>query len=274
MRIAQVELPDASEYEKKCRRVDAAGLAGAGHEAFACEVAEAARSGAQLAHVYTGRVLSSRQAAGLRLPFVASAEVPRRRWPLRRPPEPRFVILPLPPPDGDPRLRHVPEAVEERYFAAPAGARPEGRRVGVFVRASVRNAIEQVQHRLHRTREDVEWLLLEAPPTPDDLAGVDLWIDPARGDDDLDGFVAEALVSRLPIVATRTAINVWRLEQGRSGVLVRPADPNEMTHAILAALFKPEVTAGRLEAARQTVARFRTRQRLRHLAQIYQLTTT
>jgi glycosyltransferase involved in cell wall biosynthesis len=108
------------------------------------------------------------------------------------------------------------------------------------------------------------------PLTPEDLASVDIWVDPAIDDNDLDGFVAEGLVVGLPVVATRTAINVLRLEQGRTGFLVPPRDPNEMTHAILSALFKTEVAESRQFAARQTVSKFRARQRLRILTRIYE----
>ena len=47
-------------------------------------------------------------------------------------------------------------------------------------------------------------------------------------------------------------------------------DPNELTHAILAALFKPEVAHSKMEAARQTLSKFRPRQRLRVLTHMYE----
>jgi glycosyltransferase involved in cell wall biosynthesis len=71
-------------------------------------------------------------------------------------------------------------------------------------------------------------------------------------------------------VASATPINVQRLEKGRTGFLVPPRDPNEMTHAILTALFKPEVARARSDAARQTVGKFRAGQRIRALTRIYE----
>ena len=65
-------------------------------------------------------------------------------------------------------------------------------------------------------------------------------------------------------------MNAWRLEQGRTGFLVPVGDPNEMTHAILTALFKVEVAESRQQAARQTVSKFRARQRLRILLRLYE----
>ena len=51
-------------------------------------------------------------------------------------------------------------------------------------------------------------------------------------------------------------------------LVVLPNDPNELTHAILAALFKPEVAQQKIEAARQTISKFHPRQRLRALQQM------
>jgi glycosyltransferase involved in cell wall biosynthesis len=77
-------------------------------------------------------------------------------------------------------------------------------------------------------------------------------------------------VSGKIVVASRTEVNAQRLEQGRTGLLVPPNDPNELTHAILAALFKPEVARSKIEAARQTAGKFRPRQRVRVLERIYE----
>ncbi|HEX9500630.1 MAG TPA: glycosyltransferase [Thermoanaerobaculia bacterium] len=166
----------------------------------------------------------------------------------------------------------LPEAVEERYFSpsveAGALARLHTFTLGSFNRRGVRKIIEVTMPRLHRTREDIEWLLFDEPPTPEDFAQLDAWIDPAIDDDDYDGFVAEALVAGKIVVASRTPINVKRLEKGRTGLLVPPGDANELTHAILAALFKPEVAQQKIEAARQTISKFHPRQRQRALTQL------
>jgi glycosyltransferase involved in cell wall biosynthesis len=72
------------------------------------------------------------------------------------------------------------------------------------------------------------------------------------------------------VIAARTPVNELRCEKGRTGLLVPPCDPNEWTHAILSALFKPEGARGRSEAARQTVSKYRLRHRLRILSQMYE----
>ena len=123
----------------------------------------------------------------------------------------------------------------------------------------MRNSVEQTMARIRRFRDDVDWQIFDQRPSPEDLGSVDLWVDPAAEENDFDGFTAEALVVGLPVVATRTPINNLRLEQGRTGFLVPPRDPNEMTHVILSALFKTEVADSRQFAARQTVPKFRAK---------------
>ena len=162
---------------------------------------------------------------------------------------------------------YIPEAVEEQYFAHTATS---GIAIGVFLRPSIREVLEQTRARLHRTRDDVEWRLFDRVPTPHDLAQVAVWLDPAVADNDFDGFVAEALAMGRIVVAARTPINVQRLEKGRIGFLAPQRDANEMTHAILTALFKLEVSRPRSDAARQTVSKFKPRQRVRALTELYE----
>lgn len=270
MRIAQIILPSASEYERKSQRADQFALS-ANHDIVVVPAADAAASGAQVAHVYARGELPLALFRRFPLPYVAAADVRKSRWPLGRAVAPAIVVSPLPPREPG-RERALPEAVEDAYFAAsrPVRQEPEGMTVGSFARPSVRNQVEQTLARIHRFRDDVSWLVFDRVPSPEDLAGVDVWVDPAIEEDDFDGFVAEALVVGLPVVASRTPINVGRLEEGRTGFLVPPRDPNEMTHAILTALFKREAAEGRQIAARQTVSKFRIRQRIRVLTHMYE----
>ena len=170
-------------------------------------------------------------------------------------------------------LINLPEAVGEEFWPSESGGfRPLSngprRKIGSFLRPSILPVIEGTLPRLHRTRDDIEWLLLDRIPSPDDFAQFDLWVDPAVGDEDFDGFVAEALVRGQAVVASRTPINIRRLEKGRTGILTPQNDPNELTHAILAALFKTELAQQKIEAARQTISKFHPRQRLRALTQL------
>jgi len=262
MRIAQIILPDASPYERKSQRADQAGLAER-HEVMVVSPEEARARGADVAHVYAAEALPASAFAGFPVPYVASAEVARSRWSWRKAVGPRVLLTP----------ENVPEAVEERYFEARglrAGSAGGDSIVGSFARPETRNMVEQTIARIHRFREDVRWMSFESPPTPDDLAGVDVWVDPAVRETDYCGFVAEALVIGLPVVAARTTLNAKRLEHGRTGWLVPTRDPNEMTHAILNILFKPEVAGSRIRAARETVSKFRARLRIRVLIDLYE----
>jgi glycosyltransferase involved in cell wall biosynthesis len=259
MRIVQIVMPGASEYERKCQRVDAEALA-AKHEVFLASIDEARAAKADVAHVYASDELPATDFAGFPTPYLSSVSIRKSRWPWRRAAEPAHVVTPL----GE-----LPEAVEERYWGS--SPREVSRNVvGSFARQSTRNMIEQTLTRIHRFRDDVSWKVFDRVPEPQDLMSVDIWVDPAIDDRDFDGFVAEAVVSGLPIVAARTPINEIRLEKGRTGALVPARDPNEMTHAILTALFKPEVARSRQNAARQTASKFRARQRLRVLSHLYE----
>jgi hypothetical protein len=266
MRVAQIVLPNASEYERKSQRADHAVLSER-HEVTVVPLESVADVDADLAHVYAGEELPAAAFIRFPLPYVSSAPLRSSRWSWRKPAAPRAIVSPL----GEEPL---PEVVEERYFVDAVPRDSAVKIVGSFDRPSVRNSVEQALARIARFRGDVEWQIHRAPPSPTELAALDLWVDPAVDESDFDGFVAEALVVGLPVVAARTPINVLRLEKGRTGFLTPPRDPNEMTHAILTALFKSEVAQGRQYSARQTVSKFRARQRLRILMRIYETLVT
>jgi glycosyltransferase involved in cell wall biosynthesis len=262
MRIAQVVLPDASAYERKSQRADRAALS-LRHDVMLVGRDEVADSGAEVVHVY-GAV--SYVAVPSRLPAKRRSFIGRLGFLRGNSEEPRTLLSPL----GE---QPLPEAVEEIWFEPqPARFAPDAKIIGSFARPEVRSMIDRTLSRIHRFRSDISWHLFEKEPAPEDLREVDAWIDPTVREDDFDGFVAEALVLGLPIVASRTPINVQRLEKGRTGFLLPVNDPNEMTHAILTALFKPEASASRQNAAKQTASKFRPRQRLRILERLYEQT--
>lgn len=269
MRIVQIVLPGASEYERKSQRADFGALS-PHHEVTTCSSADDVPSG-DVAHIYGPRDLPAGLLRGFPLPYLTNSAIRRTRFFNRAYRAALHTISPL---EGE-GTTTVPEAVEDSYWRAevqsPSGVR-EPRVAGVFgatCRPGVRNAVEQTAARLQRFRDDVIFHLFDSVPTPADLADVDIWVDPTPDSADFDGMVAEAIVCGLTVVASRTPINSRRLENGRIGFLVPPADPNELTHAILTALFKPEVGQARIDAARQTASKFRPRQRLRVLAQLY-----
>jgi hypothetical protein len=273
MRIVQLLLDSASQYERKSQRVDFAALKDE-HDVLVADAETFQPLGADVVHVYASAPLPPKLFRGLGVPYVSSAGMAGTRSPLdwllrRRPDEPAVVVSPL----ANDESGLVPEAVEDGYWErkdTPISSKDGRKRIGSYGRPSVRRSVEQTVARLHRFRDDVDWLITSDPPSPEVLSGVDLWVDPAVDDDDLDGFAAEALVVGTTVVATRTPIGKVRLEQGRTGLLVPPSDPNEMTHAILTTLFKSEGAESRNNAARQTASKYRARHRRRVLSRIYQ----
>jgi Glycosyl transferases group 1 len=264
MRIAQIIVPGASAYEQKSQRIDFEGLRDQ-HEVVVLAARDLRSERADIAHVYGPPEAQRSDFIGLRVPYVAPSGPRRHRIAFRRPAEPARIATPI----RDTAEAFLPEAVEDSYFDVQRAAtdRP---RIGSFVRPGVVNLIEQTLARIHRFREDVEWTIFDAPPTPAEMASVTAWVDPAITESDFDGFVAEAIAAGVAVVAARTPINAQRLEKGRTGFLVPLNDPNELTHAILAALFKPEAARERETAARQTASKFRVRQRLRALLALYE----
>jgi Glycosyl transferases group 1 len=272
MRIAQLLLPGASSYERKSQRLDFEALNGqaAGQAESMSYVGQPLRlsgllSGFDLAHVYGPRELPASLFIGFPIPYVASGVVRKPRFAFRSPVEPDYALAPVENDD----FTLLPEAVDDSYFDVRQNAQGSPV-IGSIDRPSVRNSVEQAMARIHRFRDDINWQLFTHQPTPAELAQLSAWIDPAVEADDFDGLTAEALVVGLPVVATRTPINMQRCEEGRTGVLVPARDPNELVHAILAALFKPEVANPKISAARQTASKFRIRQRLRVLGHIYE----
>jgi hypothetical protein len=215
--------------------------------------------GFDVAHVYGPRTLPRRP---IGVPYIASGTMSRRWWQTRLP-QPRFVVAPV---AGESHTL-LPEAVDESFFDLPMG---DANTIGVHVARSVENVVQQTMHRLARTRDDITWHLFDEPPSPAEMSEVKVWVDPAIDVHDYDGFTAEALAAGRIVVASRTPVNLQRSEKGRTALLVPPNDPNELTHAILAALFKSETGQQRAIAARQTISKFRPRQRLRVLAALYE----
>lgn len=261
MIIAQLLLPGASEYERKSQLIDVAALS-VEHEMRVGTVA-----GADIVHIYGAAALDPAAVRELTLPYVSNARAKVRRFAWRRVTEPIRVISPL----KETAEAFIPEAVDDRYFEALATHQPGARAtVGTFARPSIRNVVEQTATRIHRFRDDVDWLLFDAVPSIADLRAVDVWVDPATAEDDYDGFVAEALVAGTDVIASRTGINTQRLEKGRTGILAPMGDANELTHAILNSLFKRELQHNRITAAQQTASKFRMRHRARALIQLYE----
>ncbi len=274
MNLVQFVLPEASEYEKKCQRIDHEILSRTAGVSVSLEVAASVSAfaaslrnrPADLAHVYGD---ASRRTALLRMPMPWIST--------RNPPPPRFLFgrqnnqPTAAGPLTDPPL---PEAVEEHFFAVEgqSSSPKTGDRYTIgsygIGRPGVKSLIERTVSRLERFREDLDWKAFDRPPAREDLETLHLWVDPATSDEDYDGFTAEAIVGGMRVVASRTAINRQRLLNG-SGFAVPVNDPNELAHAILTALFKDEIAAERQQAAIAHSGRFHPSTRALALLGIY-----
>ncbi len=274
MKILQILLPGASLFEQKAQRIDLESLTASGHEVLVATMDEARSIPADLAHVYAPRALPTRPFVRFPIPYVSNGRLAPSRFSLRKPDPPRAIVSPVAR-AGDP-LTVVPEAVEAGYFQSiPVLQGEESRRVGVFTggRAGAQSMMERTGHRIARFRDDIEFITFSTPPLPDDFPGLHAWADLTTDEEDADGFTAEALASGVIVIAARTSLNQHRLEQGRTGFLVPLNDANETTHAILAALFKPEIAQQKSHAGQQTISKFKPRQRLRALLSLYESIT-
>ncbi|HEX6642160.1 MAG TPA: hypothetical protein VF215_13660, partial [Thermoanaerobaculia bacterium] len=139
MRIAQILLPGASEYERKSQRIDQSALAER-HEVIVRSLDTIFDANADVAHVYASGELPASAFVGFPIPYVSPIGFRPTRWRWRRPVPPRRIVSPL----GEEAL---PESVDERYFAmASAATRPRDSDVKIvasFDRPSVRNTVEQ-----------------------------------------------------------------------------------------------------------------------------------
>jgi hypothetical protein len=183
-------------------------------------------------------------------PYVASSSPPASRLPWRKVQPPAAL--------DDATLREgLPEAIAPEYFQQKDGRRNRPQlTVGSIDTPHARSMRELTLARIYRFREDIQWELFDAIPSVSELHSVHVWVDPAASPVERDGGTAEALASGLPVAATRTALNEIRLDRGMAGVLVPPRDANELAHAIVGLLFKPERAATRLEHAAQHARRF------------------
>lgn len=284
MLVAQVAVDPLSFFDSKSLRHDRATLEEAGSGLITYHITdqrvrsaqgelslerlphELKRHGADLVHIYGSPKGDRQWLRTIGRPYLSAFPVPPSRVPWGRVPAPAAIVTPLGPDS-------VPEAVDEEYFAEedspprPHGpfvigsAGPDRKGIDVMTRATMA--------RLGRFRDDVEWRVFETVPSPAELRELDLWIDPALDDLDFDGGTAEALCSRKTVVASRTELNRMRTDDGAAALLVPVGDPNEMTHAILLGLFKPELRKPRSQRLITIGSRFERSARAERLMKLY-----
>lgn len=277
MRVARLLLATRSHFDLKCFRVDSDGSHPAEEERWCLpgtldgglearpegEIARALRDFApDVLHVYgSGPVPHQLLSASGSAPWLADRSLEAARPLFGRRPRAQTRVL----------AERIAEPVADEYFAArPPRAASARRRVGSQRQSSrSESARDLADARIKRFRDDIDWFLFDTPPTADEMATLDLWVDLADEETDLDGMVGEALALGLPLVATRTAANRRRTADGRAAALCPSRDPNEMAHAIVTMLFKPERATPILTAAAGVRDQFRAEKRREALRLAY-----
>lgn len=276
MRVARVLLASFSGFDLKCFRIDRAAGAGASEASWALANAPAAgRSpiperqlvrelrafSPEIVHVYGTSAVPHTLITVAGVPWIADRRLEVRRPLLGRRPRARSKSL----------IDDVAEPVDDEFFAAASSTiRSERPTIGTLRRGSrTASSRELAAARIRRFRDDVEWLLFDTHPGPEAMAALSLWVDPTGDEEDLDGLVCEAIVLGVPVVATRTTANRRRTDDGRAAALCPTDDPNELAHAIVTMLFKPERSAPLCAVARTLRERFRPARRREALLAAY-----
>lgn len=104
--------------------------------------------------------------------------------------------------------------------------------------------------------EALAWLPGERADIPELMRAMDLFVLPSLGEG-ISNTILEAMSSGLPVVATRVGGNVELVEEGRTGKLVPPGEPEVLADTLLAYYRNPEMLRSHGKAARQEIeARF------------------
>lgn len=271
MRIAQIVASTLSALEAREQRLDLAALqplfpvlvltadprgrsTDAGRRPLEAILKE---SEATVAHLYGRSLLTRRLLGRIALPVVAPAAAPSPRLPWLRIRQPDAVLD-----DAT-----APPAVPPEYFQA-GSANKGATRVGVLARdEEAARAVAATRQRIERFREDIRWRIFQKVPDAPDMRLLGAWIDPVP--DRASGGIPEAMAAGVPVIAARTSFTVALLEDGKAGFLIPPGDPNELAHAILATLFKAEMTDPKRRRASELAERFRPERRAEMLIRIY-----
>jgi sugar transferase (PEP-CTERM/EpsH1 system associated) len=116
----------------------------------------------------------------------------------------------------------------------------------------LRAEIEELLRRENAT--DLVWLAGARDDVPRLMRGLDLFVLPSLAEG-VSNTLLEAMASGLPVVATRVGGNPELMEEGRSGMLVPPADPHAMAAAVREYCLNREMTRRQGVLARMIAGR-------------------
>lgn len=161
----------------------------------------------------------------------------------------------------------VLESVRDHYLDDVWQSGPRPAVIGSVAGVERSPLSHQAFARIMRTRDDVEWREYETVPEPHELDRLALWVDPSAG---ADGGSLEAIVRGLPTIASREPLHLRRSDDGAAARLVPPRDANELAHAVVNAIFRPETMEAPLLRARAIRHRFAPSQRAARLVTVYE----
>lgn len=212
-------------------------------------------SSVRLVHLY-GRAADPQLLKGLPVPWIGEPQKAAGPLPWRRIPAAAAVT------DDYGRF---PESVSREYLGMPAAPAPEWM-VASVAGPERSEMLERTLERISRFRGDVAWTEFSALPPAEELIRVRLWVDCGV---DADGGSLEALACGLPVIACRTNLTLARSAGGSAAWLVPPGDANELAHAIVNALFRPERMEHYVSAAQARRNNFDPASRAANLLALY-----
>ena len=273
MRLAQILLDDAPPRQRRLQALDRAALASRidvvtiplerRHTAIALRDALGSAR-AEVAHLYAPELFPGSLLEAIQIPVLASGTAQRSRLPWRKTKQPDAIL-------GRSPEGREPEAVDPGYFGISTGGTPTSFRIGCHAATrSARALADGTKHRIERFRDDIRWMYFRETPAPSEIGLLNVWVDAEPAGDGVENGVREALAAGRAVVAVATPANRETLEGGAAGFLVPPEDPNETAHAVLAALFKPELRDPRIARGRKLAEGWRPERRADRLLEIYQ----
>ena len=152
------------------------------------------------------------------------------------------------------RLQHVKDPVTlARAFVRALAIAPGAAariRLAIVGEGPQRKEIEGI---LAQARvPHLAWLPGERGDVPAILRGLDCFVLPSRAEG-ISNTILEAMASGLPVIATRVGGNFELVEDGVTGALVPPEDPEALAREIVACLRAPQLAAARGRAGRARV---------------------
>ena len=164
------------------------------------------------------------------------------------------------------RARRLPTCTRPSSFRAPFSRRSRF----PFSHPEPRSAPDSPGARRSSPTPSSAARLKAASRKPSEIGLLNVWVDAEPAGDGVENGVREALAAGRAVVAVATPANRETLEGGAAGFLVPPEDPNETAHAVLAALFKPELRDPRIARGRKLAEGWRPERRADRLLEIYQ----